>query len=161
MRSADEPTMYATDNTNPKDAMASTKRHILSVVPAISLEAEAAVMAYGAYKAPRKDGGVGYGPFNWRDTPVRLSVYVDAMQRHMLDYINGEECAPDSKEHHLAHLKANCGIILDAMKHGTLIDDLRRKPKVESQARDHRDGDDGFLAAHCHHSRGFERAGGY
>lgn len=110
-----------TDPTNPKDAIASRKPASFSVVPTVSLQTEAQAMEWGAFKAG--DKGTGYGPFNWRQTPVRLSVYLDAMMRHFIAFIDGEEVASDSKVHHLGHLKAGCGIVLDAAKHGTLIDD--------------------------------------
>ena len=87
-------------------------------------------MEFGAFKAG-KDGR-GYGPFNWRDQPVTLSVYLDAIERHFLAFIDGENFAGDSGVHHLAHLKAGCGIILDALETGNLIDD---RPKMGAAGR--------------------------
>ena len=110
---------------NPKDEIGRSKPRIASVVPPASIIHEARAMEFGAFKAGKD--GQGYGPFNWRDQPVTLSVYLDAIERHFLAFIDGENFAGDSGVHHLAHLKAGCGIILDALETGNLIDD--RPPK--------------------------------
>lgn len=114
---------------NPKDAIGRRKLAILSVVPPASIIHEARAMTFGAFHAGTD--GKGYGPFNWRDQPVTLSVYLDAIERHLLAFVDGEDVAGDSKVHHLAHVKAGCGIILDAMENGSLIDD---RPKVKGTA---------------------------
>jgi hypothetical protein len=109
-------------NDNPKD-VAGRNKVPLSLVPAVALAHEAEAFRYGAYEAPRADGGRGYGPYNWRQTPVRASVYVDAALRHLLDYFDGENRAPDSRAHHLGHARACLAIVLDALEQGTLVDD--------------------------------------
>lgn len=91
---------------------------LLSCVPPASLIYEALGMADGARK---------YGPYNWRKTKVILSIYIDACLRHLLAFYDGEEVAPDSGVPHLAHAKANLGIIIDALQQGGAIDD--RPPK--------------------------------
>lgn len=48
--------------------------------------------------------------------------YLGAIRRHLDDFLEGENLAPDSGVHHLGHIAANCGILLDADKHGTLVD---------------------------------------
>ena len=60
---------------------------------------------------------------NWRKDPVTASTYYDAMQRHMLAWQDGEDHAADSGLLHLAHVMANCAILIDAAACGTLIDD--------------------------------------
>ena len=107
---------------NPKDVVGRAKVP-LSLVPAVALAHEAMAFRYGAYDAPRADGGRGYGPFNWRQTPIRASVYVDAALRHLLDYFDGQDLAPDSRAHHLGHARACLAIVLDALEQGTLVDD--------------------------------------
>lgn len=109
---------------NPKDAIAATKPQ-LHLVPPASLIHEARAMENGAKK---------YGPFNWRhpDRKVNASVYVGAALRHLASWFDGEEVAADSGVHHLAHAKACCGILLDAMETGHLIDD---RPPVGAASR--------------------------
>lgn len=70
------------------------------------------------------DGARKYGRFNWRrGSGVNLSVYINAMQRHLSAFKEGEDFASDSGVHHLAHLMAGAAILLDAGAHGKLIDD--------------------------------------
>jgi hypothetical protein len=114
----------STDTTNPKDRIGMTKPALHLVPPALKIHV-AEAMNYGAFKAgPDKKG---YGPYNWRDTKVRLTVYIAACMRHLDSLLDGENLASDSQVHHAAHCAAGCGIILDAMEQGTLIDD-RPKP---------------------------------
>lgn len=109
---------------NPKDALGALKPQ-LHLVPPASLIHEAKAMENGAKK---------YGPFNWRhpDRKVNASVYVGAAMRHLLAYFDGEDVAQDSLVHHLGHAKACCGILLDAMETGHLIDD--RPPRGAASA---------------------------
>lgn len=109
--------------TNPKDLMGIKKVPFLSVIPSSSLIYEALAMQYGAYEAPRADGVRGYGPYNWRDNKVIASIYVDACMRHIMDWVDGEANARDSKRPHLGHAKACLGILADAIESGNLIDD--------------------------------------
>lgn len=98
----------------------------LSAVPPVALMALGAAMQDGANK---------YGKFNWRTTAVTASVFYDALHRHLLDWYNGEDFAPDSKIHHLAHLMAGCAIILDAIAADVFKDD-RDKTYPISVSRD-------------------------
>lgn len=100
-------------STNPKDAIGLTKPALRLVPPALLLHV-AGAMADGAEK---------YGPYNWRKNAVRLTVYIEAAQRHLLALLDGEDLARDSKRHHAAHVAASMGIILDALETGHLIDD--------------------------------------
>jgi hypothetical protein len=52
-----------------------------------------------------------------------VQVYIDACLRHVYDFYNGEDCAPDSKVKHLAHAIACLNIIIDAETVGLLVDD--------------------------------------
>lgn len=102
-----------TDKTNPKDLLGISKVP-LGLVPAAGKIYAAMAMADGAKK---------YGPYNWRDKKVRLTIYLDAIERHLIAYRDGEDCALDSKLPHLAHIIA-CGCILaDAIEGGFLVDD--------------------------------------
>lgn len=117
--------------------------------PSMSLQEVAAVMAkpvnlknaVGLQKAPlhpvppiayialgqaMADGKFKYDLYNWRDTEATVSVFIDAILRHVFDYISGVDHASDSKVHHLAHVMAGCAIILDAELHGKLVDDRHK-----------------------------------
>jgi hypothetical protein len=89
----------------------------LGLLPTVFKLATSMALMYGARK---------YGRFNWRGSetaPIRISVYVSAMQRHLDAYASGEEVASDSGVHHLGHLAASCAILLDAMAKGRVNDD--------------------------------------
>ena len=74
-----------------------------------------------------KDGGIKYGPYNWRDSRVSASIYVAAAKRHIDAWFDGQEVASDSKVQHLAHAMACLAIILDAKSVGMLNDDRPTK----------------------------------
>lgn len=115
---------------NPKTLMGRLKVPMLSVIPPAALIREAVAMQYGAFEAPRKDGGFGYGPYNWRDQPIEYMVYVDAAMRHLMAAVDGEDYAQDSKACHLAHARATLGILIDAIENETVLDN---RPKVRKQ----------------------------
>jgi hypothetical protein len=108
--------------TNPKDLIGVTKPQ-LNLVPPSSKIYEALALQDGASK---------YGAYNWRANKVQLSIYIAALQRHVDQFWDGEDCAQDSGVHHLAHAKACLGIIIDCIETGNLIDD--RPPKGTASA---------------------------
>lgn len=73
--------------------------------------------------AAMADGERKYGRFNWREKTVTVSVYTEAMLRHLFAYIDGENHAPDSGCTHLGHLMACAAILLDAHTWGNINDD--------------------------------------
>jgi hypothetical protein len=101
------------DPTNPKDGIAARKV-ALGLFPAAGTIMGALAFTDGARK---------YGPYNWRTAKVRMTVYLDAMERHLLALRDGEDDAPDSGLPHVAHIIACGAIIADAMACGCLIDD--------------------------------------
>ena len=103
----------STKETNPKDAAASTRVNV-SLVPD-SLK----VMAALAFT----EGALKYGAFNWRVAPVKSMVYLNALERHLMRYRNGEEVDPATGVPHLASILACAGIIIDAGVCHTLVDD--------------------------------------
>jgi hypothetical protein len=105
------------DDTNPKDRLG-IKKVPLSLVPMAGLIYEALAFAEGAAK---------YGEFNWRRKAVRRRVYLEAILRHTLAALAGEDLDPDSRLPHEAKIRACCGIILDARECGNLIDDRFEK----------------------------------
>ena len=114
--------LYDIDESNPKDISGSKKVN-LSLVPPVPNILEAKVMELGANK---------YGPFNWRETKVRLTVYQSATLRHLYAIMDGQDIDSESGISHWAHIRANTGIVLDAQESGTLIDDR----KVSGKAAD-------------------------
>jgi hypothetical protein len=98
---------------NPKDLIGIKKPGYDYIPPGAILVANAAMC----------DGAVKYGPFNWRESGVKASVYINAAKRHMDQWTHGNECADDSGVHHLGHALACIAIILDAQQQGMLIDD--------------------------------------
>lgn len=127
---ADRPMCTVDLASNPKTLMGRLKVPVLSVIPPAALIHEANAMRYGAYEAARKDGGKGYGPYNWRDQPIEFMVYVDAAIRHLMALVDGEDNASDSGVSHLGHARATLGILIDAIENDTVIDD---RPKVRRQ----------------------------
>ena len=103
--------------TNPKDLIGSKKPSI-SLVPPVGIIQIAEAMRNGAEK---------YGAYNFRGSKVQYTVYLDAILRHTLALIDGEDRAKDSDLHHLAHIGANVAILLDTKETGNLIDDRPKK----------------------------------
>lgn len=69
-----------------------------------------------------------YGSFNWREHKVCASTYVSAIMRHLMAFQDGQDADVDSKRSHLAHIAANCNILMDAAACGTLVDDRPKMP---------------------------------
>lgn len=68
------------------------------------------------------DGAAKYGALNWRNDPVDIKTYINAAVRHLLDFAEGQNRAPDSGVHHLAHVAACCNIVMDSQIRGEVID---------------------------------------
>lgn len=100
-------------STNPKDRIG-VKKPPIHLVPPVAIIHEA--MAF-------KDGAEKYGPYNWRDESVSVSVYIAACYRHLMAYYDREDLAQDSGAHHLGHARACLAVILDATSVGKLVDD--------------------------------------
>jgi hypothetical protein len=103
--------------TDPKKAYGQDKAQ-LHLLPTSGLVAAAGALSLGGSK---------YGYWNWRGTTVAPSTYVGAAMRHLLAWRDGEDIDPESGVSHLGHVMANCAIILDAIEHGTLVDDRPKK----------------------------------
>jgi len=98
---------------NPKDAVGAGKVP-MSIVPSSAIEACALALHEGRCK---------YGNANWRRAPVRVSIYLDALQRHVASWTDGEQSDPSTGVPHLGSAIACLAIIVDAHASGTLIDD--------------------------------------
>jgi hypothetical protein len=97
---------------NPKDLVGAKKAPLRYVPPALMLAAARAM----------ENGALKYGPFNWRDQPVEVVTYVEAVLRHLFAFLDGQDLAEDSGLPHIDHAIAGLGIIADARALGTLID---------------------------------------
>jgi hypothetical protein len=111
--------MASSKDTNPKDAIGMTKVP-MHLIPGSAKAYLAMAFAEGALK---------YGKYNWRIAGVRSSIYLDAMERHMEKYKNGESIDQKTLVPHLASVMACCAIILDADLVGKLNDD--RPPRAD------------------------------
>lgn len=102
-----------TKPTNPKDLIGSDKLP-LHLWP----ETATVVGCLGLL-----DGALKYGRSNWRHAGIRMSIYVDAIRRHVNALFEGEDVDPDSGLPHEAHILACAAIIADARAAGTMRDD--------------------------------------
>lgn len=102
-----------TKASNPKDIIGSKKLplHLLSGIAKIQ------------WCLAQLEGALKYGTWNWRIAGVRTSIYLDAMERHIEKYKNGEVRDPVTRVHHLGNVMACAAIIMDAEAVGKLIDD--------------------------------------
>lgn len=107
---------------------AARKKPVVSSVPPI------AILALGA---AMQDGVSKYGRFNWRKTETTATVFYDAMMRHLIAWYSGEDYAPDSKVHHLAHVMAGCAIILDSVQNGVFNDNRLASEVVTQDNAEH------------------------
>lgn len=118
--------MIGYPDNNPKTAIGVTKVP-LHLVPPSAKHFLALALADGAKK---------YGPYNWRDAAISVSVYKSALERHVDAFWDGEDAARDSGIHHIAHAMACCALILDAMTVGCLNDDRPTKgasPRLQAE----------------------------
>ena len=99
--------------TNPKDAVGGGKLPMHLGPAAIQVLASLSFL----------EGALKYGKFNWRVAGVRMSIYLDAMKRHIAKLENGEWADKKTKVPHLGSIIACCGIIEDARLCEKLTDD--------------------------------------
>lgn len=116
------PKPQATKPLDPKGDAGKLKPQLQLIPPVLSQET-AKALSHGAGK---------YGPWNWRENKVEIMTYIGAMKRHLDCILEGEDIDPESRAHHLGHVAASCGIVLDAQKHGTLVDN---RPNVKAEPR--------------------------
>lgn len=106
------PTPDGYPDDNPKTAFGVAKVP-LHLVPPIAIANISLAFDNGAKK---------YGPFNWREKTISSTVYYAAAMRHLMAWFDGEDLAPDSGVHHLAHVMACCAMVLDSQSTGKLND---------------------------------------
>jgi hypothetical protein len=103
---------------DPKGA-AGAKKCPMHLLPPVALEQIAWVMGLGAEK---------YKAWNFIEADVCASTYIGALLRHWSEFAKGVDIDPESGLPHLAHVAANCAIVLTAQQQGTLVDD---RPKLK------------------------------
>jgi len=109
-------------SANPKDALG-VKKPDLSLIPPTALVYLAKALEEGARK---------YGPYNWRQHPVKYRVYIAAALRHIACALDREDLDPENPDKpHLAGAMASLAILADAIETGNVIDD-RPMPGVVS-----------------------------
>lgn len=106
--------------SNPKDMIGSDKVP-MSLVPATTK----AYLAIG-----HLEGMLKYGLVNWREAGVRVSIYLDALERHLAKWQNGEWRDEKTTVPHLANAIACLSIIIDAYECGKLVDDRPKQAPV-------------------------------
>lgn len=111
-----------TKDTNPKDAIGSTKPPVANVPLSVISEVGMA-LAEGQWK---------YGGYNWRVIGVRASVYWDATFRHMKAWWEGEDIDPDSQLSHVTKAISALTVLRDAMIQENWTDDRPPRSKQTS-----------------------------
>ena len=107
-----------TKDTNPKDAIGSSKTPV-STVPTRVIGEVGLAMLEGAAK---------YGRHNYRAAGVRASVYYDAVFRHLGAWWEGQDTDPDSGLSHVTKAIAGLMVLRDSMMQGNWQDD--RPPRA-------------------------------
>lgn len=64
---------------------------------------------------------------------MKASVYVAAMQRHLLKWFHSQDNDVESGVSHLAHVAACCNILMDAMFVDSMIDDRPEFVDVDAE----------------------------
>ena len=112
LETAQEPRARVVDALNPKDQIGSDKLP-LHLWPMTATATGCVALLNGALK---------YGRANWRASPVRASIYVDACQRHLAAWFEGEESDEEGVPH-MSSALACLAILADARAAGSLHDD--------------------------------------
>lgn len=118
-------------SNNPKAAAGAKKLPVQYVPPALMLGAAEAMA----------DGGKKYGPYNFRESQIAADVYMGALMRHIFAWWDGEDTAEDSGVHHIKHVAACAGLILDAMECGTFDDNRPPKSGASKMIKEWNDED--------------------
>lgn len=73
----------------------------MDLIPPVAIKELARVLTYGAEK---------YGPNNWHN--VDSERYKAALLRHIIEWMDGEECDQESGLKHLSHALCNVAFLL-------------------------------------------------
>lgn len=110
---------------NPKKAMGAVKAP-MTALPDIALIQANNVMAGGAHK---------YGLYNFREAQIDAMTYIGAIKRHFLLWADGVDVDAESYQNHLAHIIADCAILLDASLAGNMIDNRSKTGLVAKELK--------------------------
>jgi hypothetical protein len=111
-------------DSNPKDVIGSTKPPIHNIPRSVISEVGMA-LAEGEYK---------YGGYNWRAIGVRASVYMDAVDRHLTAWWEGEDVDPDSGLNHITKAISALMVLRDGMIQQNWNDDRPPKSLMDRKA---------------------------
>lgn len=100
--------------TNPKDAVGVAKWRQFFAVPRRVLWEVGVALLEGALK---------YGRYNYRETGVCASIYIDAALGHIDQWVEGQDIDPDSGLSHITKAIASLVVLRDGMLHGNFTDD--------------------------------------
>jgi len=103
---------------NPKD-LVGAKKAPLKLVPPAAIIGMADGLSVGAVK---------YCPYNWREQPIEVMTYIEAAERHLHAFKDGQDYSEDTAAvvghavHHIDHALAGLGILRDALASGKVVD---------------------------------------
>lgn len=75
-----------------------------------------------------------YGRWNYRKGH-EVHLILAAIERHLGKFAEGEDLDDESGESHLAHIAADCMMIVDQMREGTWKDTRYKKPTTATRVR--------------------------
>lgn len=107
--------------SNPKDTLGIQRVPSFSVIPRQVVAEVGLALLEGACK---------YGRHNYRVAGVRASVYMDAVDRHISAFWEGQDIDPDSGLSHVTKAIAGLVVLRDSMIQGNWVDD--RPPIVRN-----------------------------
>ena len=99
--------------TNPKDFVGLTKPPMSTVSKLVLAELGVAML----------EGAMKYGRHNYRGTDVLASIYIDAADRHLTAWFEGQDIDPDSGMSHITKAIASLTVLRDAQIVGKMVDD--------------------------------------
>jgi hypothetical protein len=100
------PCQYETQTSNATSSIAykeKLSKYRPSLLPSQVVVEGAKAMEFGAQK---------YGVDQWKTVDMEARQFIDALERHLIAYKQGERVAGDSQVSHLGHIIANCAILL-------------------------------------------------
>jgi len=106
---------------NPKDFVGASKAPLSPVSRRVMHELGLAMF----------EGECKYWRHNYRAADVRAMVYIDAMERHISAWVEGQDIDEESGLSHLVKAMACLHIVRDAQLYGSLIDD---RPPAQSDS---------------------------
>lgn len=96
----------------------------ISLLPPWALEEVAKVLTVGAKK---------YAPDNWKRVPDGEYRYKNALGRHFIEFLKGNELDEETGLHHLAHLICCAMFILDSRASGVPLAQSETKEKADDR----------------------------